>query len=95
MESSPSDPVRRALAEGAERSRAVARPDGSAPVVPAAADALAGRSAAAVVAVPTAPDVRRVELWRRHKWKIYGVLFLVLTELCLVLLGHSLAMGPG
>jgi|GEM_PF-3615959 len=37
----------------------------------------------------------RVVLWRRHKWKILSLLFLLLTELCLLLLGSSLAMGPG
>ena len=37
----------------------------------------------------------RLVLWRRHKWKILGLLFLLLTELCLLLLGKSLAMGPG
>jgi hypothetical protein len=31
----------------------------------------------------------------RHRWKIYGLLFLALTELCLLLLGKTLAMGPG
>ncbi len=36
-----------------------------------------------------------VVLWRRHKWKILSLLFLLLTELCLLLLGKSLAMGPG
>jgi len=34
-------------------------------------------------------------LWRRHRWKIYGLLFLLVTELCLLLLGQTLAMGPG
>ena len=40
-------------------------------------------------------DPARVVLWRRHKWKILSLLFLLLTELCLLLLGKSLAMGPG
>ena len=40
-------------------------------------------------------DPAHVVLWRRHKWKILSLLFLLLTELCLLLLGKSLAMGPG
>ena len=40
-------------------------------------------------------EPRRLVLWRRHKWKILGLLFLLLTEACLLLLGKSLAMGPG
>ena len=82
METSPSDPVRHALAEGAERSRAAARPDGTAPVPPLAP-------------VPGPPEPLHLALWRRHRWKIYGLLFLLVTELCLLMLGQTLAMGPG
>jgi hypothetical protein len=42
-----------------------------------------------------AQEPMRLVLWRRHKWKILSLLFLLLTELCLLLLGKSLAMGPG
>lgn len=80
MDPQSSDPVRRALAEGAERSRVAARPGGMAPVPPPA---------------PVVSEPMRLVLWRRHKWKILGLLFLLLTELCLLLLGKSLAMGPG
>ncbi|MGD0485091.1 MAG: hypothetical protein ABSB58_10665 [Gemmatimonadales bacterium] len=44
---------------------------------------------------PSVRDPAHVVLWRRHKWKILSLLFLLLTELCLLLLGKSLAMGPG
>ena len=36
-----------------------------------------------------------VVLWRRHKWKILSLLFLLLTELCVLLLGSTLARGNG
>jgi hypothetical protein len=44
---------------------------------------------------PVVRDPMHLVLWRRHKWKILSLLFLLLTELCLLLLGKSLAMGPG
>jgi hypothetical protein len=31
----------------------------------------------------------------RHRLKMFALLFLLLTELCLLLLGKTLAMGPG
>ena len=36
----------------------------------------------------------RLVLWRRHKWKILGLLFLILTEACLLLLGQTIVRGP-
>jgi hypothetical protein len=40
-------------------------------------------------------DPLHLVLWRRHKWTILGLLFLLLTELCLLLLGKTLVRGPG
>jgi hypothetical protein len=39
-------------------------------------------------------DPLHLVLWRRHKWKILGLLFLLLTEACLLLLGKTMVMGP-
>ena len=73
------------MEEGAQRSREARGPGGPAPFP----------------APP--PSAGSVTFWRspvgsflvRHRWKIYGLLFLALTELCLLLLGKTLAMGPG
>lgn len=46
-----------------------------------------------VAATPVREPVH-VTLWRRHKWKIIAVLFLILTELCLTMLGGTMALGP-
>ena len=46
------------------------------------------------VAAPPAREPVHVMLWRRHKWKIIAVLFLILTELCLTMLGGTMALGP-
>lgn len=54
-----------------------------------------GAERSRAVAEHPVPEARHVVLWRRHKWKILGLLFVLLTELCLLLLGKSLAMGPG
>jgi hypothetical protein len=40
-------------------------------------------------------DPMHLVLWRRYKWKVLGLLFLLLTELCLLLLGKTIVMGPG
>lgn len=37
----------------------------------------------------------RLVLKRRHQWKVYSLLFVLLTELCLLMLGRTLALGPG
>lgn len=50
------------------------------------------RSREAVTA-PTREPLHLV-LWRRHKWKVVGLLFLLLFEMCLLLLGSTIAMGP-
>ena len=51
------------------------------------------RSRDAAVSLVREPALAR--LWRRHRLKILVLLFLVLTELCLMLLGGSLVRGPG
>ena len=77
---------RRALDEGAERSRAAARPDeADAPAPPPDAP----------LPVPIDGKSWHLALWHRHKWKIVSLLILLLTELCLLMLGRTLAMGPG
>jgi hypothetical protein len=73
------------MAEGAQRSLEARGPGGPAP------------------APAPLPAPGPVAFWRspvgaflvRHRWKFYGLLFLLLTELCLLLLGKTLAMGPG
>jgi hypothetical protein len=52
------------------------------------------RRSRAAVTRPSGEPVH-VVLWRRHKWKILALLFLLLTELCLLFLGKGLVMGPG
>jgi hypothetical protein len=76
--------IARALAEGARRSREVQGPGGPAPVP-------APTAQAAPVFWETPTGLFLV----RHKWKFLGLLFLLLTELCLLFLGKGLAMGPG
>jgi hypothetical protein len=82
----PQDPeIARALAEGARRSRESQGPGGPAPVPaprpsPVAPSFWEGPARAFLV---------------RHKWKFLGLLFLLLTELCLLFLGKGLVMGPG
>jgi len=87
MESSgPGDTeIARALAEGARKSREAQGPGGPAPVP-------APRPSTARATVWTTPA--RAFLVR-HKWKFFGLLFLLLTELCLLFLGKGLVMGPG
>jgi hypothetical protein len=46
-------------------------------------------------ALPRLRESALLGLWRRHKWKVLVVLFLLLTEMCLLLLGGSLVKGPG
>ena len=77
--------IARSMAEGARRSLEARGPDGPAP-------APASRPSPGLAALR---EPRRVELWRRHKWKVYGLLFVLLTELCILMLGKTLALGPG
>ncbi len=75
----------RALAEGARRSREAQGPGGP-PPVPASRPS------------PVAPTFREGPARAflvRHKWKLFALLFLLLTELCLLFLGKGLVMGPG
>lgn len=77
--------ISRALAEGARRSRESQAPGG-----PAAAPA--------PTPAPVPPTVWTTPVGAylvRHKWKFVGLLFLLLTELCLLFLGKGLVMGPG
>ncbi len=80
----------RALAEGARRSREAQDPGSPAPsaepspVAPAPAAHLSPSRPAPLAAFVA-----------RHKWKLVGLLFLLLTELCLLFLGKGLVMGPG
>lgn len=46
------------------------------------------------IAAPPVREPAHVALWRRHKWKIIAALFLILTELCLTMLGGTIALGP-
>ena len=85
METPSSDPVRRALAEGAERSLAAVRPDGTGLLQHAAAAA----PAASLAPAPGPPEPLRLVLWRRHKWKIVGLLLLLLTEMVVFLLAST------
>ncbi len=82
----PQDPeIARALAEGARRSREAQGPGGPAPVP-------ASRPSPFPPAFLETPAGAFVV---RHKWKLVGLLFLLLTELCLLFLGKGLVMGPG
>lgn len=82
----PQDPeIARALAEGARRSREVQGPGSPAPLA-------APRPLPAPATVWTTPVGAFLV---RHKWKFIGLLFLLLTELCLLFLGKGLVMGPG
>jgi hypothetical protein len=75
----------RALAEGTRRSREAQGPGGPAPV-----------PASRPSPVPQAFWEKPVGAFlARHKWKVIGLLFLLLTELCLLFLGKGLVMGPG
>jgi len=84
VETPSSDPVRLALAEGAERSRAAVRPDGTGLLQSAAA-----APAASPAPAPGPPEPLRLVLWRRHKWKIVGLLLLLLTEMVVFLLAST------
>jgi hypothetical protein len=82
----PLDPeIARALVEGARRSREAQGPGGPAPV-PASRPS------------PIPPAFRETPAGAflvRHKWKFVGLLFLLLMELCVLLLGKTIAVGPG
>ncbi len=75
----------RALAEGARRSREAQDPGGPAP----------SPATRPVPAPPTFWERPAGTFLVRHKWKLIGLLFLLLTELCLLFLGKGLVMGPG
>lgn len=82
----PRDPeTARALAEGARRSREAQGPGGPAPLP-------VSRPAPVPAAFWETPTGLFLQ---RHKWKFIGLLFLLLTELCLLFLGQGLVMGPG
>jgi len=53
-----------------------------------------GRQRSREAALPPSSPGALVVIWRRHRWKIIAVLFLLLTELCLSLLGGTLGRGP-
>ena len=75
----------RALAEGARRSRDAQGPGRPAPTParrPSPVPPIFWETPAGAFLV-------------RHKWKFVGLLFLLLTELCLLFLGKGLVMGPG
>ncbi len=75
----------RALAEGARRSREAQDPRGLAP----------SPTSRPVPAPPTFWERPAGLFLVRHKWKFIGLLFLLLTELCLLFLGKGLVLGPG
>ena len=78
------DEIARALTEGARRSREAQGPGGRAPVPaprPAPVPATFWETPTGVFLV-------------RHKWKFVGLLFLLLFEMCLLLLGKTIALGP-
>jgi len=97
--------VKRALEEGEQRSREAANPSapGASGLVgrlPAGARAAhrAGGSrlpgaaeSPFAVAAPGAPSMSawHVALWRRHKWKLFGLLLFLLTEFCLFTWGGT------
>lgn len=76
--------IARALAEGARRSKEIRGPGGAAPV-PA-------RRPSPVP--PTFWETPTGAFLVRHKWKFVGLLFLLLFEMCLLLLGKTIALGP-
>jgi hypothetical protein len=82
----PQDPeLARALADGARRSREAQGPGGPAPAPAPRPSPLP----------PTFWERPTGAFLHRHKWKFVGLLFLILTELCLLFLGKGLVMGPG
>lgn len=81
-----SDPANeRVLADGARRSLEAQRP------APQGVSAGAPDRATAVLE-PTA-ESRVATLWRRHKWKLAGLLILIITEIVLFTVG-STSRGP-
>jgi hypothetical protein len=77
--------IARAMEEGARRSLEARGPGGPAP-------APAPRPSPGVEVSRRSPVV---PFLLRHRLKIFALLLLLLTELCLLLLGQTLAMGPG
>lgn len=92
MADRPDDALQRALEEGARRSREALVPDAT---VPAARD-LRDRAADPTGPGPAAPvagEALHRAVWRRHKWKIVGLVVLLVTELVLFIVG-STPRGP-
>lgn len=85
------DALQRALEEGARRSREAQVPDAPAPAArdPRDRSDPPGRSPAA----PGAGEALHLAVWRRHKWKIVGLVVLVVTEFVLFIVG-STPRGP-
>ena len=96
--------VKRALEEGEQRSREAANPSGGAASGAAELLAARARTAprpgdrcrpgaasppASAVGVPPSAQPWRVALWRRHKWKLFGLLLFLLTEFCLFTWGGT------
>jgi hypothetical protein len=77
--------IARAMEEGARRSLEARGPGGPAPTP-------APRPSPGPVAFRESPVGAFLV---RHKWKLYGLLFLLVTELCLLTLGTTISRGPG